>query len=119
MNPCVPLSAGPGGSPQQEEQTLFTPSPGLLLSYLDTDPQSCHCCFLSALLAPALFSSSQVISVISVTGREQARLAVGAAEQDVMEAGSGMCSCPAELLCCHPVQGHEQGARVWDGITRG
>lgn len=79
--------------------------------------------FLSALLAPALFSLSQMILVNAVTGREKARLALGKAEQDVMEldweAGFGMCSCIAQLTCCHPVQGHEQGARLWDGITRG
>lgn len=54
-----------------------------------------------------------------VPGHEQARLALGAAEQDVMEfdweAGFGICSCIAQLTCCHPIQG--QGARLWDGIT--
>lgn len=77
--------------------------------------------FLSALLAPALFSLSQMILVNLVTGHEEARLALGEAEQDVMEldweAGFGMCSCIAQLTCCHPIQGHEQGARLWDGIT--
>lgn len=90
----------PHGSPQQEEQTLYsvpTASSDFALLVWVQIYHLVTVVFLSALLAPSLFSLSQMILVILVTGRVKACLALGEAEQDVMEldqeAGFGMCSC--------------------------
>lgn len=113
----MPLSVSPSWpSPAGGAHTVYSiplafPDFALLICL-----QICHLVtviFLSALLAPALLSLSQMISVTLVTGHEKARLALGEAEQDVMqpdwEAGSGMCSCMAQLTCSHPSQGATLG----------
>lgn len=97
--PCVPLCVCPwwpspaGGADTVYSIPLALPDFALLLCL-----HFCHLVtviFLSALLAPALLSLSQMILVTLVTGHEEARLALGEAEQDVMqpdwEAGFGMC----------------------------
>lgn len=125
VKPCVPLSVGSSWlSPAGGAGTVYSVPTDFSDFALPIWVQIYHlvtAVFLSALLAPALFSLSQMILVTSVTGHEKARLAVGEAGQDVMEldweAGFGMCSCAAQLTCCHPIQGQEQGARLWDGIT--
>lgn len=97
---CGPSLLDPHGSPQQEEQTLYSVPTAFSDFALLLWVQICHLVtviFLSALLAPALFSLSQMILVNLVTGHVKAHLALGEAEQDVMEldweAGFGMCSC--------------------------